>query len=92
MRPALAECRGWSAFVSVPERLETFSRRRERQLNELALAWLAAQPAVSTVIAGATSPEQVQANARAGGWQLSTEEEQEVRAILEGEERAVTDG
>lgn len=55
-------------------RFETFARERGHTLLELAFAWLAAQPAVASVIAGATSPEQVSANAAAIAWELSAEE------------------
>ena len=42
------------------------------------LAWLLGHEVVSSVIAGATSPEQVKTNAAAGDWQLSPEEVKEV--------------
>ena len=41
---------------------------------ELAIAWLLANPLVGPVIAGATRPDQVHANASASGWDLSDEE------------------
>jgi aryl-alcohol dehydrogenase-like predicted oxidoreductase len=44
-----------------------------RSTGELALAYLAAQPAVSSVIAGASTPEQVRQNAAGVGWALGTE-------------------
>ncbi|UKA64317.1 aldo/keto reductase [Arthrobacter sp. FW306-04-A] len=49
---------------------------KERNLTELQLAfsWLAAQPAVSSVIAGATRPEQIAENAKAVRW-VPTEED-----------------
>jgi aryl-alcohol dehydrogenase-like predicted oxidoreductase len=50
-------------------------------LTELALAGLAAQPAVGSVIAGATSAEQVRANAAAGDLVLSTEVMAEVDRV-----------
>lgn len=51
-------------------------------LLELAIAWLAAQPAVASVIAGATRPEQVEANAKAAGWVLTDEEVAQVSALV----------
>ena len=60
-------------FASL-ERLEKFARNRERTLLELAVGWLATQPQVSSVISGATSPEQVVENVKAGNWKLTTEE------------------
>jgi aryl-alcohol dehydrogenase-like predicted oxidoreductase len=50
------------------EALEEFARERGRTLLELAIGALLAQPAVVSVIAGATSPEQVRANAAAAVW------------------------
>jgi aryl-alcohol dehydrogenase-like predicted oxidoreductase len=66
------------------ERLITWAGERDRSVGELAHAWLLAQPRVSSVISGATSAEQVEANARAAGWALSPDELQQVNVILEG--------
>jgi aryl-alcohol dehydrogenase-like predicted oxidoreductase len=41
-------------------------------------------PAVATVLAGASSDEQMAANAKAGSWILGSEEVEQIRAILEG--------
>ena len=49
---------------------------------ELALAWLAAKPVVASVIAGATSPGQVRANAAAATWVLTSDEVVEVDALV----------
>jgi aryl-alcohol dehydrogenase-like predicted oxidoreductase len=59
-----------AAFDRV-EALEAFARERGRSLLELAIAGLASQPGVASVIAGAMTPEQVAANAAAGEWELS---------------------
>src|SRR3984957_5831925 len=56
---------------SVVERLEAFAGGRDRALLELAFSWLAAQQCVSSIIAGATRPEQVAENVRAANWVLS---------------------
>lgn len=56
-----------AAFDRV-EALEAFAAGRGRSLLDVAIGGLAAQPAVSSVIAGATRPEQVRANAAAGAW------------------------
>ena len=70
---------------AVLERLEGFAQARGHTMGELAIAWLLARPAVSTVIAGATRPEQVTANAKAGEWHLTPEEMQEVDNLLQQE-------
>jgi aryl-alcohol dehydrogenase-like predicted oxidoreductase len=51
--------------------LAQFAEARGHGIAELALAWLAAQPTVSSVIAGASSPAQVEANVRALAWRLT---------------------
>lgn len=60
------------------EKLEAFATERGHSLLELAIGWLASQPTVGSVIAGATKPEQVKANVEAGGWRLTPEEMAEV--------------
>ena len=60
------------------ERLDKFARDHNRTLLELAIGWLASQPQVSSVISGATSPEQVGENVKAGNWKLTSEELAEV--------------
>jgi len=61
--------------------LERFAQERGHTVGELAIAWLAANPLVSTIIAGATSPEQVAANARAVDWKLTAADLAEVDKI-----------
>lgn len=60
------------------EAYEAFAETRGHTLTELAIAWLLAQPTVASVIAGATRPEQVAANAAAAGWHITPEEAAEV--------------
>jgi len=64
------------------DKLKAFAGERDRSLNDLAHAWLLAQPQISSVISGATSVEQVQANAASGDWELAAEEANMVNAIL----------
>lgn len=65
------------------EALAVFAEARGRTLLELAFAWLLTTPVVASVIAGATRPEQVTANAAAAGWTLTQEELEAVDAICE---------
>ncbi len=60
------------------ERLEEFARSHGHSMVELATSWLAAQRQVSSVISGATNPEQVSENVKAAGWKLSADELAEV--------------
>jgi aryl-alcohol dehydrogenase-like predicted oxidoreductase len=61
--------------------LEELARSRGRTLLELAIAALASQPGVASVIAGATSAEQVRANAAAGDWELSEDDLAELASL-----------
>jgi aryl-alcohol dehydrogenase-like predicted oxidoreductase len=63
------------------ERLSDFAAARGRTVLELAFAWLLANPLVSSVVAGATSPEQVAANAAATQWSLTSAEREEVAGL-----------
>jgi aryl-alcohol dehydrogenase-like predicted oxidoreductase len=56
------------------EALEAFARERGRTLLELAIAALASQPGIPSVIAGATSAEQVRLNAAAADWELTADD------------------
>ncbi|MGA3563133.1 aldo/keto reductase [Melissospora conviva] len=56
------------------EAIEAYAAERGLSMLQVAIGGLAAQPAVSSVIAGATSAEQVQENAAAGTWEPSAED------------------
>jgi aryl-alcohol dehydrogenase-like predicted oxidoreductase len=70
--------------VARAEKLRHFAEQRGRTLLELAFSWLRGQRAVASVIAGATQPEQVRANAAAASWQLTSDELGEVDRISRG--------
>ncbi|WP_375490513.1 aldo/keto reductase [uncultured Jatrophihabitans sp.] len=59
------------AAFDVVEALQSFAKQRDVEILDVAIGGLAAQPAVSSVIAGATSPEQIRRNVAAGNWQPS---------------------
>jgi aryl-alcohol dehydrogenase-like predicted oxidoreductase len=61
--------------------LEALAQGEGHTVLELAFAWLLSRPAVASVIAGATKPEQVAANVAAGGWRPSPEVLAQVDAI-----------
>ncbi|MBS7697711.1 MULTISPECIES: aldo/keto reductase [unclassified Chelatococcus] len=69
--------RNWN----VVEALRGFAEARGHSLLELAFSWLAARPLVASVIAGATKPEQVEANIKAAGWRLTAEDMAEIDRI-----------
>jgi aryl-alcohol dehydrogenase-like predicted oxidoreductase len=58
-------------LITLAEALGRFAESRGHSLLELAMSWTAHRPIVASVIAGATTPEQVHANAQAVGWQLT---------------------
>lgn len=63
------------------EALTAFCEARGRTPVELAFSWLAAQPVVSSVIAGATKPEQIAANVKAADWALTADDLAEIDRI-----------
>lgn len=91
--PAPAGSRGeTSAYVqrymneknyTLIEKLRAWAQQHDRNMGELAHAWLLAHPQVSSVISGATSLEHVQGNAKSADWKLSDLEMQEIEALLE---------
>lgn len=67
--------------LAVIESLIAFAELRGHTLLQLAFAWLLARPVVASVIAGATSPEQVRANAGAAGWRVTNADLAEIDAM-----------
>jgi len=64
------------------EKLTAWAEAHDNTILELAFAWLLGHEVVSSVIAGATSPEQVKTNAAAGDWRLTPEEVAEVGELI----------
>lgn len=65
------------------ERLGAYASERGIGLLDVAIGGLAARPAVASVIAGATSPEQVRANVAAGNWSPSAEDLDQLDRLLD---------
>ena len=72
------------ATYDIVEGLMAWAADHGHSVLELAFAWLLSKPGVPSVIAGATRPEQVAANAAAGSWALTPAEVAEVAAIADG--------
>ena len=72
---------GTAEQFGVVEALRGYAQARGVEMIDVAIGGLAAQPAVASVIAGATKPEQVRANVRAVGWQPSEEDLAELDRI-----------
>jgi aryl-alcohol dehydrogenase-like predicted oxidoreductase len=62
--------------------MRRFAEARGIEMLDVAIGWLAAQPMVVSVIAGATTPEQVRSNARAVRWEPSDVDLAELDAIF----------
>ena len=69
--------RNWT----ITEQLSAFAAAHEQPVLNLAFSWLLAQPQVASVIAGATSVNQIERNVAAGGWRLSGEALAEIDRI-----------
>jgi aryl-alcohol dehydrogenase-like predicted oxidoreductase len=67
--------------LDVVAQLSAFAQQQGNTILELAMSWLASNPVITTVIAGATTPEQVTANVGAVGWVLTADERAEVNRI-----------
>jgi len=84
-----AKWRGGGTFASearyaIVEKLAAYGESRGRTVLDLAIGWLADQPAVTSVIAGVTRPEQLAQNVAAGSWEPSPEQLAAIRAIATG--------
>jgi aryl-alcohol dehydrogenase-like predicted oxidoreductase len=71
-----------SANLDKVEKLIAFAESKGHTILELAFSWILAHKEVASVIAGATSTEQIHANAGAAGWSLSTADLQEIDRVL----------
>ena len=69
--------------LTAADRLQEWARNRDRSLLELAFSWLLSNSSVPSVIAGATSAEQVIANSNSSGWLLSESDLAEIDEMLD---------
>jgi aryl-alcohol dehydrogenase-like predicted oxidoreductase len=85
-RPAKAFNQLYSSIITDANwerlgKLDAFARARGHKVGELAIAWLLWHPWLSTVIAGATKPEQLDANVAGTNWKLTAEEVAQIEQI-----------
>lgn len=79
---------GWASGAVTEEKLDRveqliqFAESRGYRLLDVAISWLLSRTVVASVIAGATSPEQIKANAAASHWQLTTADLSEIDSIV----------
>jgi aryl-alcohol dehydrogenase-like predicted oxidoreductase len=79
-RPYIVEQAPWDVL----ERYADFAAARGISMLEATFGWMLAEPALSSVIAGATKPEQIRENAAAGaGWRPDAEEAQEISDLFD---------
>lgn len=76
--PHVLESAPWDAL----EAFAAFARAREITELTVAISWLASRPGVASVIAGATTPEQIRANVAAATWQPSVDDLAELDSIF----------
>lgn len=69
------------ANFDIVEKVTAFAEARGKSTLDAAIGWLASQPHVASVIAGATKPEQVEQNVQAGAWEMSAEELDEMNKM-----------
>jgi aryl-alcohol dehydrogenase-like predicted oxidoreductase len=72
------------------EALTAYAESRGHAVLSLAISWLLAHQVVASVIAGASSAQQIRANAGAAGWRLGATELEEIDALLSREARSAT--
>ena len=65
----------------IVDNLNKFARKTGHSILELAFGWMASRPTTASIIAGATKPEQIDANVAAVNWVLSQSEIDEVNKI-----------
>lgn len=82
--PEMARRYGHERNWVLLRRLREYAEARQRTILALAFAWLLARPVVCSVIAGATTPEQVKQNAAATAWKLSPQEVADIDRIWRG--------
>jgi aryl-alcohol dehydrogenase-like predicted oxidoreductase len=80
-RRKVGELKGDEAAWDTLDKLDAFANEHGHTILDLAFAWLLAHKAVSSVIAGAMTPEQVTSNAKASSWAMTLEERDAIDAI-----------
>jgi aryl-alcohol dehydrogenase-like predicted oxidoreductase len=73
----------FSAVLELVSRLHPIAQRNDKSLAQLAIAWVLRRREVTAAIVGAKSPAQIQETARAGDWELSTADAEEIERYLQ---------
>jgi aryl-alcohol dehydrogenase-like predicted oxidoreductase len=64
----------WTKVQALLKELEKIAARHDKPVVQVAINWVCQQPAITSALVGARNPQQAEANAAAGNWQLSNEE------------------
>ena len=80
-RRMVGQLQGDEAAVATLDKLDAYANEHGHSVLDLAFSWLLAHPAVGSVIAGAMTEEQAEANATAGDWKMTIEERDAIDAI-----------
>jgi aryl-alcohol dehydrogenase-like predicted oxidoreductase len=78
--------RGTPKNYALIDRLTRYAQECGHTIADLAIAWVLTEPAVASVLTGASKPEQITANARAASWKQSPEQVAEIRGLLDDAE------
>lgn len=81
LREQLGAMFGTDDNYDVVDKLDAFARDRNKTVLDVALGWLGTHKAIGSVIAGATTADQVEQNAAAADWELSAEEAEEINVM-----------
>tara|TARA_A100001037_G_scaffold25361_1_gene20714 strand:- start:40192 stop:41181 length:990 start_codon:yes stop_codon:yes gene_type:complete len=84
-RRMVGQLQGDISSQSTLAKLEAFASEHDKTLVDLAFSWLLAHPAVSSVIAGAMTEEQVESNANAANWILNRSQRDTIDSIASWE-------
>ena len=80
-RKMVGQLQGDEAALATLDKLDAYANEHGHSVLDLAFSWLLAHPAVGSVIAGAMTEAQVEANATAGDWKMTIEERDAIDAI-----------
>lgn len=78
LREQLGAMFGTDENYDVVDKLDAFARNRNKTVLDVALGWLGSHKTSGSIIAGATTADQVEQNAAAANWELSSEESEEI--------------
>ena len=79
----------FEAHLKLIDGLKPIAQRSGKTLAQLSLAWVLRRKEVTSAIAGARSPQQIEETAKAGDWKLSTKDIKEIEELIESHDRMI---